>query len=86
MKKILSVLLILLALSVTNAHAKYEEAPPQTSDSLVPASSTFSPWQYSVGNFSISWQGQDLTSAELVSHYLETLLIVVGTHLPALLL
>ena len=66
MKKILSVLLILLALSVTNAHAKYEEAPPQTSDSLVPASSTFSPWQYSVGNFSISWQGRDLTSAELV--------------------
>ena len=66
MKKILSVLLILLALSITNAHAKYEEAPPQTSDILVPASSTFSPWQYSVGNFSISWQGRDLTSAELV--------------------
>lgn len=59
-------LIIFAVLSLSIADAKYEEAPRLITHKLLQTNFSFTPWQYEIGNFVISWQGRDISSAELV--------------------
>ena len=59
-------MIIFALLSLTKVNAKYEEAPRLVSSKLLQTHSAFTPWQYEIGNFVISLQGRDISTAELI--------------------
>ncbi len=66
MKIFRSLVFILSSFALTTGYAKYEEAPLITTQALVSTGDSFSSWEYSVGDFLVSWQGNDLADARLV--------------------
>jgi alpha-glucosidase len=66
MKFIYPCVLFLVPFLANIAHAQNDDAPLIVAQPLISSNANFSPWQYSIGGFLVSWQGNDFSNAQLV--------------------